>query len=98
MSSVLGSRMQRGVEGTARFASPVVDVQELPHGGSNDNHLLLSSLLEPISEASAAELNRSAVIAGKYIARLSRSSLTFDIRGAPRTEVPDSWWRGTRPA
>ena len=36
-----------------------------------------------------ASLNRRAVIAGKYIARRSRPLPTFDIRGLPRTEVPD---------
>ena len=40
--------------------------------------------------ASTAALKRSAVIAGKYIARRSRPLPTFDIRGWPRTEVPDS--------
>ena len=48
--------------------------------------------------AFTAELNRRAVIAGKYIARLSLLLPTFDIRGLPRMEVPDSRWRGTRPA
>ena len=42
--------MQRGVEGTARFENPVADVQKLPHGGSDYDHLLLSSLLQSISE------------------------------------------------
>ena len=64
-------------------------MQEFPHCRSDYDHLLLSSLLESIVEAPAAELNRRAVIAGKYIARRSRPSDTFDIRGVPRTEVPD---------
>ena len=42
--------MQRGVEGTTGLENPVADVQELPHGGSDYDHLLLSSLLQSISE------------------------------------------------
>ena len=36
-----------------------------------------------------AELNRRAVIAGKYIALRSRALPTFDILLSPRIEVPD---------
>jgi hypothetical protein len=60
--------MKRSVEGRTVFFCSVANVQELPHSGSNDDHLLLSPLLESITEAPVAELNRRAVIAGKYIA------------------------------
>jgi hypothetical protein len=71
--------MQGSIEGTTGFFRPVSNVQEFPHCGPNNDHLLLSSLLETFAEAPADELNRKASVAGKYIARRSLAFPTLDI-------------------
>jgi hypothetical protein len=50
MSSVLCPWMQGSIEGTTGLEHPVADVQKLTHCRSDYDHLLFSSLLEPITE------------------------------------------------
>lgn len=49
-SSVSGSWMQRCVEGATGFQHAVANMQELPHGRPDDNHLFFAALLEPVPE------------------------------------------------
>jgi len=59
------------------MAAPMITISSFPRSLSRSPNALI------------AELHRRAVIAGKYRALRSRAFPTFDIRGGPRTEVPD---------
>ena len=59
------------------MAAPMMTIFSFPRSLSRSPNALIASL------------NRRAVIAGKYMARRSLALPIFDIRGFPRTEVPD---------